>query len=59
MGSNRFRDDVPKFVELYRQGRLMLDELVSERLPLDRINEGFDHMRAGAVARCVIVFDGD
>lgn len=57
MGSNRFRIDMPRYLELYRQGRLNLDDLVSKRLELDRVNEAFDAMRSGEVARSVIVFD--
>jgi S-(hydroxymethyl)glutathione dehydrogenase / alcohol dehydrogenase len=57
MGSNRFRVDMPRFVDLYLQGRLMLDELVSARISLDQINEGFANMKAGNVARSVIIFD--
>jgi len=56
MGSNRFRVDMPRYVDLYLQGRLLLDELVSARISLDEINDGFAAMKAGAVARSVIVF---
>jgi len=41
---------------LYMQGRLNLDDLVSQRIPLDAINEGFAAMTGGEVARSVIVF---
>ena len=57
MGSNRFRIDMPNYVDFYLQGRLKLDELVSARISLDQINEGFDALKAGEVARNVIVFD--
>ena len=57
MGSNRFRVDMPRYIDLYLQGRLKLDELVSQRIRLDEINEGFEAMKAGSVARSVIVFD--
>jgi len=56
MGSNRFRVDMPRYVDLYLQGRLKLDELVSARIGLDQVNEGFQAMKAGSVARSVIVF---
>jgi S-(hydroxymethyl)glutathione dehydrogenase/alcohol dehydrogenase len=56
MGSNRFRVDMPRYVDLYMSGRLKLDELVSERITLDEINQGFDAMRRGAVTRSVIAF---
>lgn len=57
MGSNRFRVDMPRLVDLYLDGRLKLDELVSRRIRLDEVNDGFDAMKAGSVARSVIVFD--
>lgn len=57
MGSNRFRVDIPHWIELYRQGRLRLDEMVSARRPLDEINEAFSAMREGTVARSVLVFE--
>ena len=57
MGSNRFRLDMPRLVDFYLQGRLHLDQMISGRLKLDQINEGFDAMRRGGVARNVIVFD--
>jgi S-(hydroxymethyl)glutathione dehydrogenase / alcohol dehydrogenase len=56
MGSNRFRVDMPRYVDLYLSGRLKLDELVSARIGLDQINDGFDAMRRGEVARSVIEF---
>lgn len=56
MGSNRFRVDMPRYVDLYQQGRLKLDELVSARIGLDEINEGFKNLQGGEVARSVIVF---
>ena len=57
MGSNRFREDMPRLVEFYLDGRLHLDAMVSERVGLDDINEAFAAMKAGEVARSVIVFD--
>jgi S-(hydroxymethyl)glutathione dehydrogenase / alcohol dehydrogenase len=57
MGSNRFRVDMPRYVDLYMQGRLKLDELVSARIRLDQINEGFAAMKTGTIARNVITFD--
>ena len=56
MGSNRFRFDIPKYLELYRQGRLMLDELISHRAPLDGVNEAFAAMEAGERTRTVLTF---
>jgi len=57
MGSNRFRIDMPRYIEFYLQGRLKLDELVSQRLKLEQINDAFEDMKQGEVARSVIVFD--
>jgi len=57
MGSNRFRFDMPKYVDFYLDGRLFLDEMISSRIPLDEVNEGLDRMRRGEAARQVIVFD--
>lgn len=49
--------DLPLLVDLYRRGRLNLEALVSERIPLEKINEAIDHVRSGTVARSLIVFD--
>lgn len=57
MGSNRFRVDMPRYVEFYKQGRLLLDEMVTQRLSLDQLGKGFEDMRAVSVARSVITFD--
>jgi S-(hydroxymethyl)glutathione dehydrogenase / alcohol dehydrogenase len=57
MGSNRFRTDMPRYVELYRRGQLRLDEMISARLPLDRVNEALEAMRQRAAARSVLVFE--
>ncbi|NKC12086.1 MAG: zinc-binding dehydrogenase [Gammaproteobacteria bacterium] len=56
MGSNRFRVDMPRLVELYLQGRLHLDDWISNRIKLDEINEGFKAMKEGKVIRSVIDF---
>jgi S-(hydroxymethyl)glutathione dehydrogenase/alcohol dehydrogenase len=57
MGSNRFRIDIPLYLEFYRQGRLLLDEMVTRRGRLDDINEAFRAMKAGEVARSVLTFN--
>lgn len=57
MGSNRFRIDMPRYVDLYLQGRLLLDELVSSRIGLDEVNDGFRALQGGETARSVIVFE--
>jgi S-(hydroxymethyl)glutathione dehydrogenase/alcohol dehydrogenase len=57
MGSNRFRVDMPRLVEFYQQGRLPIQHLISGRLKLNQINEGFAALAKGGVSRNVIVFD--
>jgi S-(hydroxymethyl)glutathione dehydrogenase/alcohol dehydrogenase len=57
LGSNRFRQDVPRYIDLYLQGRLQLDELVTARIRLDDVNDGFASMAAGVGARSVICFE--
>jgi S-(hydroxymethyl)glutathione dehydrogenase/alcohol dehydrogenase len=57
MGSNRFRVDMPRFVDFYLQGRLHLDDLVSNRIELSDINDGMAALETGEVARSVIIFD--
>ena len=56
MGSNRFRVDMPRLVDFYLAGRLKLDEMISGRLQLSQINEGFAQMVKGGIARNVIDF---
>ena len=58
MGSNAFRVHMPRFVEFYLNGKLKLDDMISRRIKIEQINEAFDEMKAGEVARSVIVFDG-
>lgn len=57
MGSNRFRVDMPRFIDFYLAGKLHLDEMVSKRIGLSDINEAFVDMKAGTVARSVIIFE--
>jgi S-(hydroxymethyl)glutathione dehydrogenase/alcohol dehydrogenase len=57
MGSNRFRVDMPRFVEFYLQGKLHLDDLISRRITLDEVNDGIAALETGEVARSVIMFD--
>jgi S-(hydroxymethyl)glutathione dehydrogenase/alcohol dehydrogenase len=55
-GSARPRIDFPRMVELTLAGKLKVDELISRRYTLDQINEGFERLGRGEVARGVIVF---
>ena len=57
MGSNQFRLDMPRFIDLYLDGKLMLDEMVSHRIKLEEINAGYDLMRQRKATRTVITFD--
>jgi S-(hydroxymethyl)glutathione dehydrogenase/alcohol dehydrogenase len=57
MVSNQFRTDIPRYLELYRQGRLKLDEMVSRRGVLGDVNDACRAMQAGEVARTVLMFD--
>ena len=57
MGSNRFPVDMPRLVDFYMQGRLKLDELISQRIRLDQVNDAFAELKTGALARSVIMFD--
>ena len=56
MGSSRIQIDVPKIVELYKQGRVKLDELITKRYPLEKINEAISAVVRGEALRNVIVF---
>lgn len=55
-GGARPRLDMPKLVDLYMAGKLKLDELISRVYPLEGINEAFEALRRGEVARSIIKF---
>jgi S-(hydroxymethyl)glutathione dehydrogenase/alcohol dehydrogenase len=57
MGSNRFPVDMPRLCDMYMAGKLKLDDMISRRLRLDQVNEAFDEMKRGEIARSVLVFD--
>ena len=57
MGSNRFRVDMPRFVDFYLQGKLHLDEMVSSRIGLADVTDALLALETGEVARSVILFD--
>ena len=57
MGSNRFPIDMPRLVDFYLSGKLKLDEMISRRIKLKEVNEAFDELKRGEIARSVIVFD--
>lgn len=56
MGSCSPQRDIPRFLELYRQGRLPVDRLRSAEHPLESINEGFDRLARGEAVRDLVVF---
>ena len=56
MGSNVFRKDMPQYVNMYLDGRLMLDEMVSKHIHLDQINDGYQAMQRREGTRTVIDF---
>lgn len=56
-GSSNIHTDIPKLVSLYRDGKLMLDELISREIDNTQVNEAFEAMEKGEVARSVIVYD--
>jgi alcohol dehydrogenase len=49
--------DIPAYIELYKSGRLSVDKLISHRLRLHEINEGFERLAAGDALRQIIIFD--
>ena len=54
-GSTRPQADFPRLFELYRRGRLPIDRLLTRQWPLEQINEAYDALLAGTVARSVVV----
>jgi alcohol dehydrogenase len=48
--------DLPRFIDLYRQGRMPVNRLMSGKLALDEINKGFDLLHEGKAVRQVVVF---
>jgi S-(hydroxymethyl)glutathione dehydrogenase/alcohol dehydrogenase len=56
-GSTRQTYDMPWLMELYRQKRLKIDELITKRWSLDQINEAYESLKAGEVNRSVIVMN--
>ena len=55
-GGARGRTDVPRIVDWYMEGRINIDDLITHKLPLERINEGFDLMHEGKSIRTVVEF---
>jgi len=55
-GGARGRSDVPRLVDWYMDKKIEIDSLITHKLPLERINEAFDLMHAGASIRTVVEF---
>ena len=55
-GGARGRTDVPKIVDWYMEGKIKIDDLITHRLSLEQINEGFDLMKQGESIRSVVVY---
>lgn len=58
MGSSHIHQDIAEYSRLYAQGSLLLDEMVSDVIRLEAINEGFIAMRSGGVTRIVVDLEG-
>lgn len=56
-GSLRPLADIPKLIDLYRGGRLPVNDLITQRYTLDQAAQAFADMQAGTIARGVIIFD--
>ena len=57
MGSCVPKRDIPRFMRLYAEGRLPVDILNSRFIGLEQVNEGFDALDQGEVARQIIKFE--
>lgn len=55
-GGARGRTDVPKIVDMYMEGRIAIDPLITHKMPLDDINRAFDLMHEGESIRSVVVY---
>jgi S-(hydroxymethyl)glutathione dehydrogenase/alcohol dehydrogenase len=56
-GNSRPRRDFPLLARAYLEGSLLLDDLISRRIGLDEINDGFAALKRGETIRSVVVFD--
>jgi S-(hydroxymethyl)glutathione dehydrogenase/alcohol dehydrogenase len=53
-GSTNFKRDIPMYAELYLQGRLNLDDLVSRTISLREVNDGYAALKDGSLTRVVV-----
>ncbi len=56
-GSNRFRVDMPRFVDFYLDGKLHLDQMISKHIKLADVNDALQALKSGQEARHIILFD--
>jgi len=54
-GSTRPQADMPRLLQLFKAGKLPIDRMISRRYPLDRVNEAYEALLAGEVARSVLI----
>ena len=59
MGETRLTVDIPWLLDLYKAGRLKLDELISNRFPLEQVNEAVEDTLSGRSLRNVLIIDQD
>jgi S-(hydroxymethyl)glutathione dehydrogenase/alcohol dehydrogenase len=57
MGTTQLQTEIPKLVDLYQAGILKLDELITHRFPLEKINEAIGEVERGEALRNVIMFE--
>ena len=57
MGTTQLQTEIPKMIALYKAGKLKLDELITARYPLDKINEAIEAVMNGKALRNVITFE--
>lgn len=55
-GGARGRTDVPKIVDMYMEGRINIDDLITHTMPLEKINDAFDLMHEGKSIRSVVLY---
>lgn len=56
LGNVKTRSELPQLLDWYAEGKLAIDKLITHRLPLERINKGFEQMQRGETVRTVVTF---
>jgi len=57
MGYSPYQVVIPQYAQLYLNGKLTLDPLISQKIQLQDFNKRYDKLAAGTVARSVVMFD--